>query len=141
MDKRFFGFFFDQQYYLFKRVTFGFINSMGWFNKAFRSALLRIKTQVASEAGIFIDRYVDSCLIGTQTLQQHVRVWRIVLAQLASDGWTLRPAKIQWLKDNLHYFGIHISRKEIQLLEGMISKPTNLPRPKLQGSCDSCLSR
>lgn len=55
---------------------------------------------------------------------------RTILTQLASDGWTLNPAKIQWLKDNLEYLGIHISQKGIQLPEGMISGLTDLPRPK-----------
>lgn len=72
----------------------------------------------------WVQRYVDNILVGSQTVEEHLKVLERVFEVLRMHGWVVNPNKCQWLQPVVKFLGSIISEEGIVPGAGMLMKLT-----------------
>lgn len=134
-DQNYFGMFVEGNSYVLIRFSFGFINSMQFFNTALAHTMTVIAEELekrgyASQERHWVIRYVDDALIGYNNLREHLLVLRVIMGVLAMHGWILNVKKRKWGVKELEFLGCHIFSEGIRPRNGLIQKFGDLKLPK-----------
>jgi hypothetical protein len=81
-SRKYTAFLYDSVVYQYKRIPYGFKNSLPAFMRALRLAL-------GNGTESFVTAYVDDILVYSKTFEDHIRHLDIVIAKLTTAGFTL----------------------------------------------------
>ena len=89
--RTFFGVFFKSRFFQYKTCFFGWVSSMGHFQKALSITLSRIVKKLNRSSVLFY--YVGDLMLGSDTPEEHLRDLNTVFSELGHDGWWLNAEK------------------------------------------------
>ncbi|EYC17427.1 hypothetical protein Y032_0030g2043 [Ancylostoma ceylanicum] len=74
--------------------------------------------------------YIDDILIGTDTLERHYAVMRLVLEALRMANLRLKPQKCEFLRDSVSFLGHYIDKEGVKTNKEKVRKIVEYPIPK-----------
>lgn len=122
-DRKYMGFKFDNQSYVFKRLPFGLKTAGSSFTCAI------VKT-LGDDCDSFAIIYLDDILIASDTLEEHLRHLNIILERLNRAGFRLNRTKCEFLKSEISFLGrtfdeVRVEVNDTKLALQNFSKPRN----------------
>ena len=123
----YFGIQFDGRYYVFRRLPFGFHNSMHLFLRAIRHTLAKVRPQLPADS--IVAAYVDDICIVSDTPQSHRRSLELLFSARQEDGWTVKPSKCKLFQSELLFLGIRYSASGIHPDPALLAKLDDLRLP------------
>lgn len=119
------GFSTDRGHYEFVRMPFGLKNSPATFQRLVNECLLGLQGQ-----GCF--SYIDDLVIYSQSLEEHVRIFRQLMTRLRKYNLKLEITKCEFLKPKVHYLGHIISQDGLGVDNKKVEAIKKFPVPKTQ---------
>ena len=104
-------------------MFFGLTNSPA----TFQTMMNEIFQELIDEGVVIV--YIDDILIFTETLEEHRRVTKEVLAILAKHQLYLKPEKCEFEKDKIEYLGLIISNGKMEMDPVKIDGVATWPEP------------
>ena len=74
--------------------------------------------------------YLDDIIIWSQTVEEHEKHLRLVLAALRDAKLFCNPAKCEFFKLEIDFLGHHLSQRGVEANTSKVDKVLNWPRPK-----------
>jgi hypothetical protein len=124
-SRKYTAFMFDSTVYQFKRVPYGFKNSLSAFVRALKLAL-------GTETDKFVVCYVDDLVVYSRTFEEHMKHLDYVLRKLTTAGFTLNAGKCRFCLKELKFLGHRISNMGVSADSEKIEAILNYPAPKNQ---------
>jgi hypothetical protein len=124
-SRKYTAFLYDSVVYQYKRVPYGFKNSLPAFMRALRLAL-------GEGNETFVLAYVDDILVYSKTFTEHVRHLDIVVKKLTQAGFTLNADKCKFCIKEIKFLGHVISQAGVAADPTRINAILNYPRPRNQ---------
>jgi hypothetical protein len=124
-SRKYTAFFYDSVVYQYKRVPYGFKNSLPAFMRALRLALGE-----GNES--FVLAYVDDILVYSRTFEEHLKHLDIVIGKLTQAGFTINIAKCKFCIKEIKFLGHVISPTGVAADPTRIDAILNYPSPKNQ---------
>ncbi|XP_029169585.1 uncharacterized protein K02A2.6-like [Nylanderia fulva] len=97
-SRKYTGFMFDGQSYVFKRLPFGLKTAGASFTRAMNKALKNDNLE-------FVIVYLDDILIASNSLQEHLKHIDLVIGRLEDVGFKLNKEKCEFLKKEIKFLG------------------------------------
>lgn len=110
-------------HYEFNRMPFGLKNAPATFQRVMDLVLSGLQ-------GIELFVYMDDIVIYADSLEEHARKLRTLLARLQNSGLTLQPEKCRFLQREISYLGHVITREGVKPDPGKIRAVKQFPVPK-----------
>ena len=110
-------------HYEFNKMPFGLKNAPATFQRCMDLVLVGLQ-------GVELFVYMDDIVIYADSLEEHSRKLRILLARLQNAGLTLQPEKCRFLRREVAYLGHVISAKGVKPDPGKIMAVKLFPIPK-----------
>ena len=122
-SRKFTAFIFDSTVYQFKRVPYGFKNSLPAFIRAIKLALGGgdLKNVVF---------YVDDILIYSKTFDEHMKHIDAVLSRLTKAGFTINAAKCRFCREEVKFLGHRIDRTGVSADPDRVAAILKYPAPR-----------
>ena len=121
--RKFTAFFHNGKQYRFNRTPFGHNSS--------NAALLRALDNIfGDEINSFAASFVDNFCIFNNNYEEHLSHIDYILDKLASNGFTIKPSKVQFCKREVEFLGYIISEDGIKPNPNRISALMEIPPPK-----------
>lgn len=123
-SRKYTGFIFDGQTYVFNRMPFGLKTAGASFTRAMELAL-------GANASEYMTVYLDDVLIASATLEEHMWHLDTVLRRLSAVGFRLNRQKCELLKERIRFLGHTFSEvtadmnKETRLAVANFERPRN----------------
>jgi transposase InsO family protein len=124
-SRKYTAFLYDSVVYQFKRVPYGFKNSLPAFMRALRLAL-------GNDTEDFVTAYVDDILVHSRTFEEHIRHLDIVIAKLTAAGFTLNVNKCKFGAAKVKFLGHEISQVGVSPDFNRMEAILQYPPPKNQ---------
>ena len=105
-SRKYTAFEFQSKVYQYKRIPYGFLNSLTGFMRA-------LQTVLGDETCGYIINYVDDILIFSRDFDQHMDHLDTVLNKLASAGFTINVRKCSFCKPEINFLGHVVSREKL----------------------------
>ncbi|KMQ90096.1 pol polyprotein [Lasius niger] len=131
-DRRYTGFKFDNQTYVFKRLPFGLKTAGSSFTRAI------VKT-LGDDCDGFAIIYLDDILIASDTMEEHLRHLSIILKRLDRAGFRLNRAKCEFLKSEISFLGHTFDEVRVEMNNDTKLAIQNFPRPRNKKAIQSFL--
>jgi hypothetical protein len=109
--------------YQYKRVPYGFRNSLPAFVRAIKIALGGSNLE-----GVV--SYVDDLLIHSPTIEDHLRHLDTVLGKLTEAGFTINAKKCRFCKDEVRFLGHRTDRTGVSADPDRVQSILNYPAPR-----------
>jgi hypothetical protein len=122
-SRKYTAFLFDSTVYQYKRVPYGFRNSLSAFVRALKLAL-------GGGTERFVVCYCDDILIHSKSFQEHLVHLDIVIGRLTKAGFTLNAAKCRFCRDEVKFLGHRIDKTGVSADPERISAILNYPAPR-----------
>jgi hypothetical protein len=122
-SRKYTAFLFDSTVYQFKRVPYGFKNSLSAFVRAIKLALGEHPTGN-------IVFYIDDILIHSKTLDEHLIHLDTVLDRLTRAGFTINVAKCRFCREEVKFLGHVINRTGVSADPDRVQAILNYPIPR-----------
>jgi hypothetical protein len=119
------AFLFDSTVYQYKRVPYGFKNSLSAFVRA-------LKLVLRSETSDFVVCYVDDVLIYSSSFEEHVAHLDIVFRKLTDAGFTINAAKSRFCMAEITFLGHKIDQHGVSPDPGRVAAILKFPAPRNQ---------
>ena len=127
------AFTYENERYQWARLPMGQTNSSSQFARAM--SILWSKTPFE-----FLVSYLDDILVGSKTVDEHLKRLRFVFERLSWGNLKVSPHKCQLLKkDGVKFLGHRISSEGLQIDEDRIKAIQDLPEPKNVKQLQQCL--
>jgi len=124
-SRKYTAFEFQSKVYQYKRIPYGFRNSLAGFMRAFVTVL-------GDETCGYVINYVDDVLISSRSFDQHMDHLDTVLNKLASPGFTINARKCSFCKPEMKFLGHVVSREKLIPDPQRIKAILNYPAPRNQ---------
>lgn len=124
----FFGIQFDNTYYTFRRLPFGFINSGHFFLRAMRYTISKIMPSLPDGSHVFV--YVDDLLVVSTNNEFHEKTLLLLFHALEEDGWVINESKCCFFKNSVKFLGSVVGSFGMYPSPEVINKLEQLPLPK-----------
>jgi len=131
-SKKYTAFGFQSKVYQYKRIPYGFRNSLAGFMRA-------LQTVLGDETCGYIINYVDIILIFSHDFDQHMEHLETVLNRLTSAGFTINARKCSFCKPKIKFLGHIVSRENLRPDPQRIEAILNYPAPRNQKQLRSFL--
>jgi hypothetical protein len=105
-SRKYTAFLFDSTVYQFKRVPYGFRNSLPAFVRALKLAL----GGGTSEYVVF---YIVDILIHSKSFEEHLQHLDTVIGKLTEAGFTLNAAKCHFFREEVKFLGHRIDKRTV----------------------------
>jgi hypothetical protein len=122
-SRKYTAFLFDSTVYQFKRVPYGFKNSLPAFIRAIKLALGGSNL----ENVVF---YIDDILIHSKTFDDHLRHLDTVLGKLTKAGFNINATKCRFCKDEVKFLGHRIDRMGVSADPDRVQAILSYPAPR-----------
>jgi hypothetical protein len=122
-SRRYTAFLFDSTVYQFKRIPYGFKNSLSAFIRAIKLALGGSDLE-------YVVFYVDDILIYSRTFDEHMMHIDAVLGKLTTAGFTINANKCRFCKEEVRFLGHRIDRTGVSADPDRIAAILNYPAPR-----------
>jgi hypothetical protein len=124
-SRKYTAFLYDSVVYQYKRIPYGFKNSLPAFMRALRLAL-------GNGTESFVTAYVDDILVYSKTFEDHIRHLDIVIAKLTTAGFTLNVSKCKFGVAKVKFLGHDISQAGVSADSSRVEAILQYPPPKNQ---------
>ena len=124
-SRKYTAFEFQSKIYQYRRIPYGFRNSLAWFIRA-------LQTVLGDETSSYVINYVDDILIFSRSFNEHMDHLDTVLSKLTSAGFTVNAQKCSFCKSEIKFLGHVISREKLMPDPQRIESILNYPAPKNQ---------
>jgi hypothetical protein len=124
-SRKYTAFLYDSVVYRYKRVPYGFKNSLPAFMRA-----LRLSLGEGNES--FVLAYVDDILVYSRTFEEHLHHLDIVIGKLTHAGFTLNITKCKFCIREIKFLGHVISQAGVAADPARIEDILNYPSPRNQ---------
>ena len=104
-------------------MPFGVKNAPSVFTAMMRELLRPLEEEA-------VDNFMDDLLVATETWEEHLRVWRVVLERLKETGLTARPTKCHIGFRKLEYLGHCLSWGTLTPEDAKVQQVKDAERPK-----------
>lgn len=122
-DRKFIGFIYEGDSYVFRRLPFGLSTSM--------ASLIRCLNQVLGpEAREFTIAYVDDLLVFSDTVTEHFKHLRLIFEKFRLEGITVKLRKCQFIREKVMFLGHEISSKGISMDPKRVEAILEFPTPR-----------
>jgi hypothetical protein len=122
-SRKYTAFLFDSTVYQFKRVPYGFKNSLPAFIRAIKLALGGSTTE-------YVVFYIDDILIHSKTFEEHLRHLDTVLGKLTKAGFTINAAKCRFCREEVKFLGHRIDRTGVSADPDRVQAILHYPAPR-----------
>jgi hypothetical protein len=122
-SRQYTAFLFDSTAYQFKRVPYGFKNSLPAFIRAIKLAL------GGSSLG-YVVFYVDDILIYSRTFDEHMMHLNAVLGRLTKAGFTINANKCRFCRGEVKFLGHRIDRTGVSADPDRVAAILKYPEPR-----------
>jgi hypothetical protein len=122
-SRKYTAFLFDTTVYQFKRVPYGFKNSLSAFVRALKMAL-------GKDTESYVTFYVDDIIVHSKTFEEHLIHLDLVMRKLSKAGFTINAAKCQFCMKEVKFLGHCISKTGVTADPDRIKAILNYPTPK-----------
>jgi hypothetical protein len=124
-SRKYTAFLYDSVVYQYKRVPYGFKNSLPAFMRALRLAL-------GEGTEYFVLTYVDDILVYSKSFEEHLVHLETVIKKLTAAGFTLNAAKCKFCITEVKFLGHIISHAGVAAESSRINAILNYPAPRNQ---------
>jgi hypothetical protein len=121
-SRKYTAFLFDSTVYQYKRVPYGFKNSMSAFVRSMKLAL-------GSTEG-FVVFYCDDILVHSRTFKEHLTHLDTVIGRLTKAGFTLNAEKCKFCLEEVKFLGHRIDKTGVSADPGRIEAILHYPAPR-----------
>jgi hypothetical protein len=135
-SRKYTAFLFDSTVYQFKRVPYGFKNSLAAFVRA-------LKTALGSEVEGFVVFYVDDVIIHSKSYDEHLIHLDYVIGRMTKAGFNLNASKCRFCQSEIKFLGHRIDKIGVSADQERIEAIMNYPAPRnakqlrqLLGTCN-----
>ncbi|KMQ91596.1 reverse ribonuclease integrase [Lasius niger] len=122
-SKRYTGFKFDNQTYVFRRLPFGLKTAGASFTRAMQRA-------IGDECDPFTIVYLDDILIASNSLEEHVFHVNYILERLKKVGFRLNREKCEFMKTEIRFLGHTFNQIKAEMNEDTKLAIQNFERPR-----------
>ncbi|KMQ90526.1 reverse ribonuclease integrase [Lasius niger] len=122
-SKKYTGFKFDNQTYVFKRLPFGLKTAGASFTRAMQRAM-------GDECDPFTIVYLDDILIASSSLEEHVFHVNYILERLKRVGFRLNRDKCEFVKTEIRFLGHTFNQIKAEMNEDTKMAIQNFERPR-----------
>jgi hypothetical protein len=119
-SRKYTAFLFDSTVYQYKRVPYGFKNSLSAFIRAFKLAL-------GSDSESYVVFYADNILVHSQTFEEHLVHLDTVISKLTKAGFTLNATKCHFCMAEVKFLGHRIDKTDVSADPDCIKAILNYP--------------
>ena len=127
----YFGIELDGRFYVFKRLPFGFHNSMHLFLRAIRFTVAKVRPLLPRD--VTLVSYVDDLCIASDSVESHRTALRLLFKYLQEDGWTINMDKCKLFKSDVLFLGVRYSAQGVSPDPALLTKLSSLPLPSTAG--------
>ncbi|KMQ90069.1 krab-a domain-containing protein [Lasius niger] len=131
-DKRYTGFKFDNQTYVFRRLPFGLKTAGSSFTRAIIKAL-------GDDCHEYAIIYLDDILIASDSLEEHLNHLKIILDRLSRVGFRLNKAKCEFLRTEISFLGHTFDQVKVEMNSDTKSAIQNFAKPRNKKAVQSYL--
>lgn len=121
-DRKFTGFRFDNQTYVFKRMPFGLKTAGSSFMRA-------INKTIGDDCHNFALVYLDDILIASDSLEQHYKHLDLILGRMEEAGFRLNESKCEFLKNEISFLGHTFDQVKVDMNTDTRLAIQNFPKP------------
>ena len=100
-----------QGLYEFRVMPFGLWNAPAVFQRLMQNVLAGLNPEVGPD---FVSVYLDDILVFSETLEKHLKHLQKVIERLAAAGLMLKPAKCQFIRNEVEHLGYLITPNGLQ---------------------------
>jgi len=122
-SRKYTGFLFDGQTYVFNRMPFGLKTAGASFTRAMELAL-------GAKNCEFMTVYLDDVLIASNTLEEHLSHIKWVLGKLKKVGFRLNRDKCEFMKEEIKFLGHSFSEVKAEINNETKMAVINFERPR-----------
>jgi hypothetical protein len=122
-SRKYTAFLFNSTVYQFKRVPYGFKNSLSAFVRALELAL-------GNDYDAYVVFYSDDILVYSKTFQDHLVHLDTVISRLTEAGFTLNIAKCHFCLDEVKFLGHRIDKTGVSADPQRIEVILHYPAPR-----------
>jgi hypothetical protein len=122
-SRQYTAFLFETTVYQYKRVPYGFRNSLSAFIRA-------MKLTLGAEMDAYVVFYVDDILIYSKSFEEHVTHLDTVLNKLTKAGFTLNIKKCQFCRKEIKFLGHIINKSGVSTDPERVEAIRNYPVPQ-----------
>jgi hypothetical protein len=124
-SRKYTAFLFDSVVYQYKRVPYGFKNSLPAFMRALRLAL-------GNDTESFVTAYVDDILVHSKTFDEHIQHLDTVFDKVTAAGFTFNVSKCKFRVAKVRFIGHEISEAGVTADPRRLDATLQYPPPKNQ---------
>ena len=124
-SRKYRAFEFQSKVYQYKRIPYGFRNSLAGFMRSLQAVL-------GDETCGYVINYVDDTLIFSRDFDQNMDHLDTVLNRLTSAGFTINARKCSFCKPEIKFLGHIVSREKLMPDPQRIEAILNYPGPRNQ---------
>ncbi|VEN53305.1 unnamed protein product [Callosobruchus maculatus] len=122
-DRKFTGFLYDNETYVFKVLPFGLSTSVASLIKA-------VKEILGPQSEGFVSAYVDDLLINSDNFEEHLKHLEFVLQKLKERNVTVKLRKCMFVRSEVPYLGHIISGEGVRMDPDRIRAIQEFPTPR-----------
>jgi hypothetical protein len=122
-SKKFTGFLFDGQTYVFNRMPFGIKTAGAAFTRAMSLAL-------GTESDEYMIVYLDDILIASNSIEEHIKHIEHILNRLERHGFKLNRDKCEFMKTEITFLGHTFNEIQAEINTDTKMAIANFERPK-----------
>jgi hypothetical protein len=122
-SRKYTAFLFDSTVYQFKRVPYGFRNSLPAFVRA-------LKQTLGVETEEYVVFYIDDILVHSKSFEQHLIHLNTVIGKLTRAGFTLNISKCRFCREEVKFLGHCINRTGVSADPERVASILNYPAPR-----------
>jgi hypothetical protein len=122
-SRKYTAFLFDSTVHQFKRVPYGFKNSLSAFIRALRLSLGR-------ESKDYVVFYVDDILVYSRNFKEHLSHLEKVIGKITKAGFTLNATKCHFCLAQIKFLGHCIDKTGVSADPDRIAAIPNYPAPR-----------
>ena len=111
----------------FRVMPFGLTNAPAVFQRLMQQVLMGLNPNKGPD---FVSVYIDDILVFSRTLEEHLQHLKKVLSSLAEVGLKLKPAKCQFIRQEVDFLGHVITPQGLRTSQRHVAAITEFPVPK-----------
>lgn len=124
-SRQYTAFLFDSTVYQYKRVPYGFRNSLSAFVRA-------LKLVLDCDSSEFVIAYVDDVLVHSRMFAEHMAHLNLVLSKVTNAGFTVNASKCRFCQTEVTFLGHKINQLGVSPDPQRIAAILNYPAPRNQ---------
>lgn len=131
-DRKYTGFKFDNQSFVFKRMPFGLKTAGASFMRA-------IMKSIGDDCGNFAIVYLDDILVASNSAEEHIRHLNSILSRLNAAGFKLNRAKCEFMKSEISFLGHTFDQIKVEMNNDTKLAIENFAKPRNRKAVQSFL--